>query len=75
MDKTLLKNYARLVVKTGVNLQPGQLLVVNAPLECAEFARLIAAEYPRGKRIHDIGFHGDDLLSFFHGIYYIVSCP
>lgn len=44
MDKTLLKNYARLVVKTGVNLQPGQLLVVNAPLECAEFARLIAAE-------------------------------
>ena len=38
-------------------------------------ARLIAAEYPRGKRIHDIGFHGDDLLSFFHGIYYIVSCP
>ena len=38
-------------------------------------ARLIAAEYPRGKRIHDVGFHGDDLLSFFHGIYYIVSCP
>ncbi len=44
MDKTLLSNYARLVVKTGVNLQAGQLLVVNAPLECADFARLIASE-------------------------------
>ena len=43
MEKTLLNNYAQLVVKTGVNLQPGQLLVVNAPIECADFARAIAA--------------------------------
>ena len=41
MDK-LLDKYAKLVVCTGVNLQQGQLLVVNAPIECAAFARKVA---------------------------------
>ena len=31
MDK-LLNKYAELVVKTGVNLQPQQLLVINSPI-------------------------------------------
>ncbi len=44
MEQELLKKYARLVVKVGVNLQDDQILVINSPLECAEFARLIAAE-------------------------------
>lgn len=43
MEKILQERYAALVVKTGVNLQVGQLLVVNAPIECADFARAIAA--------------------------------
>lgn len=37
----LLKKYATLAVKTGVNLQKGQLLVVNSPVDCAEFARVV----------------------------------
>ena len=41
MEK-LLDKYAELVVCTGVNLQKGQLLVVNSPIECADFARRIA---------------------------------
>lgn len=44
MEQELLKKYARLVVRVGVNLQDDQMLVINSPLECAEFARLIAAE-------------------------------
>ena len=44
MEQELLQKYARLVVKVGVNLQRDQLLVINSPLECADFARLIAAE-------------------------------
>ena len=44
MEQELLKKYARLVVRVGVNLQDDQILVINSPLECAEFARLIAAE-------------------------------
>jgi len=41
MDK-LLNKYAELVVKTGVNIQSEQLLVINAPIECADFARRVA---------------------------------
>ena len=44
MNAQTLKKYARLVVRTGVNLQPDQLLVISAPLECAEFARVLMAE-------------------------------
>ena len=40
----LLNKYAKLVVKTGVNLQRGQLLVINSPIECADFARRVAKE-------------------------------
>ncbi len=41
MDKFLNK-YAELVVRTGVNLQPQQLLVINSPIECSDFARRVA---------------------------------
>ena len=41
MDK-LLNKYAELVVRTGVNLQPQQLLVINSPIECSDFARRVA---------------------------------
>lgn len=43
-DKKLLRAYARLIVKVGVNLQRDQILVVNTPLTCAPFARLLAEE-------------------------------
>ena len=49
----ILEKYAQLVVRAGVNLQPDQLLVINAPIECAEFARKIAAAaYTAGA--HDV---------------------
>lgn len=42
MNKLMLEKYARLIVKTGINLQKGQILVINAPVGCAGFAREIA---------------------------------
>jgi aminopeptidase len=42
--KDMLKKYARLIVRTGVNLQKGQLLVLNSPVECAAFTRILAEE-------------------------------
>ena len=52
-DNGLLDKYARLVVCTGVNLQKEQLLVINSPIECADFARRIAREaYKAGA--HDV---------------------
>ena len=38
-----LKEYARLLVEVGLNLQKGQTLVLSCPVECACFARLCAS--------------------------------
>lgn len=40
----LLEKYAELVVKVGVNVQPGQVLMVHAPLETVELTRLIVGK-------------------------------
>ena len=42
MDNISLEKYARLIVKTGLNLQPKQILVINSPIECALFTRLVS---------------------------------
>ena len=39
-----LREYARLTVRLGVNLQKGQELVLSCPVECAYFGRMIAEE-------------------------------
>ncbi|WP_340023797.1 aminopeptidase [Paenibacillus sp. FSL K6-1096] len=39
-----LDKYADLAVQIGVNVQPGQILVVNAPITAAEFVHLITAK-------------------------------
>ncbi len=58
MNDTKRDEYARLIVHTGVNLQPGQLLVINAPLEAADFARRVArAAYKAGGRDVTICWH------------------
>ncbi|WP_236875906.1 aminopeptidase, partial [Clostridioides difficile] len=30
---------AGLAIKVGVNIQPGQILLIKSPIECADFAR------------------------------------
>lgn len=45
----LKKNYAELVVRSGVNIQEGQRLSITCPVKCADFARLcVAAAYEAG---------------------------
>jgi aminopeptidase len=51
MNKNLLEEYATLIVKTGINIQKGQTLVINSPIEGASFTRLIAqTAYQAGAR-------------------------
>ena len=51
MKSLPLDEYARLVVRVGVNVQPGQPVVINAPIESADFARRLAREaYDAGAR-------------------------
>lgn len=40
----MLDKYADLVVKVGVNVQPGQVLMLHSPLETVELTRLIVAK-------------------------------
>lgn len=49
-----LEKYANLVVKTGINIQKGQTLVVRAPIQAAEFVRKVAqSAYDAGaKNVH-----------------------
>ena len=46
---TLLSKYAALAVEVGVNVQPGQTLVVTAPLLAAPFVRLVV------RRAYEVG--------------------
>jgi aminopeptidase len=50
----LLDRYAALAVQVGVNIQPGQTLVVTAPISAVEFVRKIAKKaYEAGaKNVH-----------------------
>lgn len=44
-----LREYARLLIGVGLNVQKGQTLVLSSPVECAPFARLCAsAAYDAG---------------------------
>ncbi len=40
----LLQNYARLLIRTGCALRPGQEVLLTAPVEAAGFARMVAQE-------------------------------
>jgi aminopeptidase len=52
-----LRRYARLAVQVGLNLQPGQLLAVNALVEHVPFVRAIAQEaYTAGARYVDVHY-------------------
>ncbi|MCL1877459.1 MAG: aminopeptidase, partial [Defluviitaleaceae bacterium] len=49
MDKIKLKNYAELLVRSGGNVQKGQLVIVSCDVENADFGRLVqAAAYDAG---------------------------
>ncbi len=51
MKKSVLKNYAKLIVRTGVNVQQGQDVVINASVEDAYFVEyVVEAAYQAGAR-------------------------
>jgi len=63
MNKVMLEKYANLIIKTGINLQKGQILVINSPVDCAYFTREIAEiAYKEGAKDVVISW-ADDLFS------------
>ncbi|MFJ3387721.1 aminopeptidase [Lysinibacillus sp. NPDC086135] len=62
-----LQAYAELAVKVGVNIQPGQYLLVNTSVDALDFARLVVKEaYKAGAgRVH-VNFSDDEMdLAYF----------
>ena len=49
MKKSVLKEYAKLVIRTGVNLQKGQTLIVHAGLDQPEFVQMVVEEAYKAK--------------------------
>lgn len=51
MKKTILKEYAKLIVQVGANVQKGQDVVINAGLDQPEFIKMLVEEaYKAGAR-------------------------
>ena len=44
MKKTVLRSYARLIARTGVNIQPGQEVFIEAELDQPEFVKMLVEE-------------------------------
>ncbi|RBP43991.1 aminopeptidase [Garciella nitratireducens] len=69
MDDSLLEKYARLIVKSGLNLQKNQILVISCPIEGAEFARKVA-EFAFKEGAEDVIMNwGDEKLSKIRYLY------
>lgn len=63
MNKVILQKYANIIVKTGINLQKGQILVITSPVDCAYFTREVAEiAYKEGAKDVVINW-ADDLFS------------
>ena len=49
MKKTVLREYARLIVRCGVNVQKGQEVLINADLDQPEFVQMVVEEAYKAK--------------------------
>ena len=57
-----LQKYAKLVIKVGVSIQPGQELVLRVPIDAAALARKLAIEaYKAGAKYVNVFYNDDEL--------------
>lgn len=57
-----LQQYADIIIQVGLNLQPGQQLVIQAPVEALPLVRLVAARaYQAGARWVDVVYDDDQV--------------
>lgn len=62
MDNSAINKYAKLIVKTGLNIHRDQILVINSPIECAAFTRrIVQIAYDEGAR--DVVINWNDELN------------
>ena len=58
MKKTVLRNYARLIARMGINVQKGQGVIVTAELDQPEFVKMVVEEcYKAGAKEVSVEWH------------------
>ncbi len=58
MNKTRLRKYANLIARSGVNVQKGQEVVINAGLDQPEFVKMVVEEcYKAGAKEVSVDWH------------------
>ncbi|MBQ3850224.1 MAG: aminopeptidase [Clostridia bacterium] len=69
MNSKMLWQYARLVVEVGINVQKGQPIMINCPVESAQFGRMLTtAAFDAGAK--DVHIHWrDDYCTRQHWLY------
>ncbi|WP_284645360.1 aminopeptidase [Paenibacillus silviterrae] len=66
-----LEKYAELVVRIGVNIQPGQVLLIESPLEVADFTRKVVKKaYEAGAKYVQVQWDDEEVtrLRFTHAL-------
>ena len=66
-SKAVMEKYAKLAVVSGVNVQPGQMLVISASVTDYEFVRMcVKAAYEAGAGYVKINWHDeqDNLMNY-----------
>ena len=69
MNQELLRKYAKLIVRSGANVQEGQYVVINAPINAADFAKMCVKEAYDAKASYVDLRYVDDELSKLHYLY------
>ncbi|MDD4797456.1 MAG: aminopeptidase [Eubacteriales bacterium] len=62
MDQQM-EQYANLIVREGVNVQPGQTMVVNAPVQCAAFAQALCRQAYQAGAAEAVVFWSDEVVN------------
>ena len=67
MEQKMLRKYAEMAVKTGINIQPNQTLVIRCPIHGAEFARECASvAYEAGAKEAVVFYNDDEIVTEWH---------
>lgn len=62
MNQMLWNSYASLLIRSGLNVRSGQLVMISSSVDCAEFTRLLVREaYDAGASDVSVDWH-DDLI-------------
>lgn len=69
MNQSIYKSYAEVIIKTGVNVQKGQPVIINAPIEAVELVREVTKlAYEAGAKYVKVNYK-DDLTNKMRYLY------